>query len=211
MFGDPIENPKGWPRVELDEVLDGIDSGKSPVCLSRPATPGEWGVLKLSAVTYGRYNASENKALPEGTAPGQNLEVRPGDLLFSRKNTYSLVGAVVLVRETPKRMLLPDLIFRLRLGEPQMLTASYLHQLLMYPSKRKEVRSLAGGAAGSMPNISKGRLLKLRVEVPPMSLQEEYARVVERLEQHRRLIGAQLHCLEAGLDSLQATAFSARL
>src|SRR5690606_7827179 len=37
MFGDPVANPKGWARHALGDVLTGIDSGWSPVCLERPA------------------------------------------------------------------------------------------------------------------------------------------------------------------------------
>ena len=64
LFGDPVTNPKKWPRIEFGELLENIDSGWSPKCLDRPVTGKEWGVLKLGAVTWCEYNAMENKALP---------------------------------------------------------------------------------------------------------------------------------------------------
>lgn len=51
MFGDPVSNSKGWPQPALGDLLSGIESGWSPVCLDRPAEAEEWGVLKLGAVT----------------------------------------------------------------------------------------------------------------------------------------------------------------
>ncbi len=64
MFGDPVQNEMGWPRQRLREIVEEIDSGWSPVCLDRPAMDGEWGVLKLSAVTSCEYKEEEQKALP---------------------------------------------------------------------------------------------------------------------------------------------------
>src|SRR5437016_521950 len=93
LFGDPVANPMGWTRVPFGELLTKIDSGWSPTCLDRPVADDEWGVLKLGAVTWCEYNADENKALPPNVAPDPELEVKPGDLLFTRKNTYELVAA----------------------------------------------------------------------------------------------------------------------
>lgn len=182
MFGDPVNNTKGWPQVSLEEILDNIDSGKSPVCLERPAVEGEWGVLKLGAITRCTFNPKENKALPPHTAYEPNLEVKKGDLLFTRKNTYDLVAACAYVIETPPKLLLPDLIFRLRLKPTAPIIARYLQALLTHPGKRKSIQSLAGGAAGSMPNISKAKLKTVLIELPPKALQEQYEKSVKGIE-----------------------------
>src|SRR5205807_2492086 len=174
LFGDPVANQKGWRRMPFAELLTGIDSGWSPTCLDRPAVGDEWGVLKLGAVTWCEYNPTENKALPLHKKPDPNLEVKTGDLLFTRKNTYELVAACALVRETPPRLLMSDLIFRLRLRPDAPLDLCFLHHLLINPTKRREIQKLAGGSAGSMPNISKGRLQAALIEVPPLPLQGEF-------------------------------------
>ena len=109
LFGDPVANQKGWRRMPFAELLTGIDSGWSPTCLDRPVAGDEWGVLKLGAVTWCEYNPAENKALPLHMEPDPSLEVKRGDLLFTRKNTYELVAACALVRETPPRLLMSDL------------------------------------------------------------------------------------------------------
>ena len=111
MFGDPIANSKGWEITEIDQIVDAIESGWSPKCDSRIAEADEWGVLKLGAITWGTFNEQENKALLPDTIPKPELEVLSGDLLFTRKNTYELVGASVYVYQTRPKLLLPDLIF----------------------------------------------------------------------------------------------------
>lgn len=211
LFGDPHANPKGWPRVEFGELLAGIDSGWSPICLDRPTKGDEWGVLKLGAVTKCEYEAAENKALSPDTEPDYTIEVKAGDLLFARKNTYELVAACALVRETPPRLLMSDLIFRLRLQPDAGLDHSFLHQLLIYPTKRAAIQRLAGGSAGSMPNISKGRLRTILIEVPPMDLQREFSRRVAAVEKLKAAQRASLAELDALFASLQHRAFCGEL
>jgi type I restriction enzyme S subunit len=180
-FGDPQSNPKAWPLVKLGELLEGIDSGKSPRCHDRPKTENEWGVLRLSALKNALYDESDHKTLPETEQPDPRNEVRTGDLLISRKNTLELVGTPAYVWETRGRILLPDLIFRLRLRPDAGVHPLYLWALLRAPSMRRGLQLLASGTAASMPNISKERLRTLRVMVPPMRLQEAFAQRVRAL------------------------------
>jgi type I restriction enzyme S subunit len=211
LFGDPITNPKGWPRIEFGKMLDNIDSGWSPTCLDRPVADKEWGVLKLGAVTWCRYNSAENKALPPDVEPDSSIEVKAGDLLFARKNTYELVAACALVRETPPRLMMSDLMFRLRLRPDAKLDPTFLQQLLIYPTKRREIQKFAGGSAGSMPNISKARLKTTPIEAPPFSLQREFARRVVAVEALKTKHRASLAELDALFATLQHRAFRGEL
>ncbi|GAA4333632.1 hypothetical protein GCM10023165_08900 [Variovorax defluvii] len=182
MFGDPAGNPKGWPVFTLGELLEGIDSGKSPRCLDRPKTEDEWAVLRLSALRNGLYNESEHKTLPPGEAPDARWEVRAGDLLFVRKNAPEFVGTPAYVWHTRGRILMPDLIFRLRPRPEAGLNPLYLWALLRTPAVRQRLRVLASGTAASMPNISKERLRTLKVMLPPIHLQEAFARRMAGLQ-----------------------------
>lgn len=185
MFGDPVTNPMGWEIRPLGKLLTTIDSGVSPVCQERPALDKEWGILKLGAVTTCNYLETENKAITYKTSPRMELEVKSGDLLFSRKNTYDLVGACAYVHHTRPKLMLPDLIFRLQIEDKKELDPIYLWQLLIFPTKRKMVQRLAGGSAGSMPNISKGRLNTVEIPLPSPELQSKFACVVRQAERLR--------------------------
>ena len=211
MFGDPVTNPKKWGRVPFGDLLSVIESGRSPNCLDRPAEEGEWGVLKLGAVTWCEYNPYENKALPSNEQPDEALEVKPGDLLFTRKNTYELVAACALVRSTPSQLLLPDLIFRFRLRSEAPIDSCFLHQLLINPMKRREIQKLASGSASSMPNISKTKLQTVLIETPPLSLQQEFAQRVEAIEGLKTTHRESLAHLDALFASLQHRAFQGEL
>ena len=63
--GDKLDVTAGhYPVVALGDVIADLANGWSPKCLDRPVQGEEWGVLKLGAVSFGAFNAEENKALP---------------------------------------------------------------------------------------------------------------------------------------------------
>jgi type I restriction enzyme S subunit len=210
-FGDPAVNDRRWPRKPLGELLVSIDSGWSPVCLDRPAEDDEWGVLKLGAVTTCEYDDSQQKALPTTTEPRPELEVRPNDILFTRKNTYDLVAACALVGQTRPKLMLSDLVFRLKLKADAPIAPSYLQRLLTAPSKRREIQKMAGGSAGSMPNISKAKLSTALIEIPPVALQRAFAHRISIARQLRNQQRDGLVGLDQLFASLQHRAFRGEL
>ncbi|WP_406455239.1 restriction endonuclease subunit S [Streptomyces sp. NBC_00876] len=211
MFGDPVANPHGWQRMKMKDFLIRIDSGKSPQCLDRPAGVGEWGVLKLGAVTKCVYAPGENKALPGEAVADPRHEVKQGDLLFTRKNTPDLVAASVYVRSTPPRLLLPDLIFRLVVREDSLVNKVFLHHLLTFPAVRKKLQGLASGSAASMLNISKAKLLEFECQIPGSRLQEDFAIRIEAIEEWRAKHLTHLAALDELFESLQQRAFAGQL
>ena len=211
MFGDPVTNPFGWRKVPLSKLLDRIDSGKSPVCEPERPSDGQWGVLKAGAVTYCEYDPDAVKTLPKDVPPHSHSEVKVGDVLFARKNTHALVAACAYVRSTPDRRLLSDLIFRLVIDEDVELDPQYLQQVLVSSRQRREVQKLAGGAAGSMPNISKSKLMGVEIPVPDIQTQLIFGERVDKVLVGRDKLqgsGAELDTLFA---SLQQRAFAGEL
>lgn len=211
MFGDPVRNEKGWDKKQFSELLDDIESGKSPKCEAREAAADEWGVLKLGAVTRCRFDENENKALPQDVLPSVRDEVKAGDLLFSRKNTYDLVAACAYVFKARPKLLTPDLIFRFVFKKNAEINPIFIWKLLICDSQRKRIQSLAAGAAGSMPNISKANLKTVLLPIPPWPLQNQFATIVEKVEGIKSLYQQSLTDLEALYGALSQQAFRGEL
>ena len=207
MFGDPIQNERGWEKIRFGHLLADIESGKSPKCEARRASDGEWGVLKLGAITKCSYNDQENKALPKSVQPVVRHEVQTGDLLFSRKNTYSLVAACAYVYASKPKLLLPDLIFRFVFRDDALINPIYMWKLLTAETQRRAIQSLASGAAGSMPNISKTNLKEVLLPIPPLPLQEKFSVIVEKIEALKSRYQQCLHDLETLYSSISQQAF----
>lgn len=196
--------------VPLGEVVPSIDSGVSPVAESRAAVGDEWGVLKLGAVTYGKFRPWENKAFLGDASFLRRHEVKDGDVLMTRKNTPELVGAVVFVRDVPPRLAIPDLVFRLNIDH-ERLDGAYVQALLMSRRMRRRVRGLASGSAASMSNISKSRLSALWIPVPPLALQQQFAAKVEAIHAERARVARALEADDELFAALQHRAFRGEL
>lgn len=100
--------PTGWQWVCLQELLVRIEAGKNFRCEERPPTLSEYGIVKVSAVTWGTYDESESKTIVDLDRIDLDYLIKPGDFLFSRANTIGLVGACVIVHDTHRKLLLID-------------------------------------------------------------------------------------------------------
>ena len=183
LFEDPISNPMKWDICQLDECLERIDNGKSFICSDKPRIGDNPAILKLSAATYGDYRPNENKALLDESLFVESSEVHAGDLLFTRKNTPELVGTAAYVQNTPPKLMMPDLIFRLVPNEK--VNAVFLWQLINCKEFRPVIQAISGGSAKSMSNISKERLGKIKVICPPRELQDSLIPFVEQTDKSK--------------------------
>jgi type I restriction enzyme S subunit len=101
--------PVEWNVVPISHVIDRIDAGWSPSCEDVTPGQGEWGVLKVSAISSGFFNPNESKRLPVELLPLPELEVKKGDVLLSRANGVTeLVGRCVYVDATPSKLMLSE-------------------------------------------------------------------------------------------------------
>ncbi len=171
--------PPGWARATLGDLLIAIEAGKSFACQSRPAGPGEWGVIKVSAMTWGAFRENENKAIIPGTEINASYEISPGDILLSRANTQEYVGASVLVGSVRPRLLLSDK--SLRLVSAVGINRRWLAYLLSSPAVRSVISARASGTKHSMRNISQQTLREIEVRVPPAAEQERIVALLDDL------------------------------
>lgn len=194
MFGNPSNNSLGFPYEPLSNCLLSIENGKSFVCSNDMRQEENPAILKLSAVTYGVYQQDENKAILDSSMFVKSAEVHKGDLLFTRKNTPELVGMCAYVNDTAPNLMMPDLIFRLNTNEK--INKIFLWKLINHEFFRGKIQNIATGSAKSMSNISKERLEKLEIILPPLHLQNDFAALVERVDQQKQTIQQSLEKLE---------------
>ena len=183
MFGDPIKNPLGWPTMTLEQATEDIVSGQ---CLNGDAgqlQPGQKAVLKVSAVTYGVFDANEYKVLRDIKQIVKGIYPQKGDLLFSRANTREYVGATALIDQDYPDLMLPDKLWKLIFKQEIM--PVFAKQFLSHPEVRKVLSAMATGTSGSMYNISMEKLKRLEIIVPNMNRQKEYIRFVDQSDKSK--------------------------
>ncbi len=133
----------------LQDLLFGIEAGLNLKCEERPPINDEAGLVKISAVTWGRFNEEASKTLPKGAAINERHRIRPGDLLISRANTIELVGACVIVGPVRKRLYLSDKVLRLVVHEA---AKRWINYALKAPQLRQAIEAASTGNQLSLRN-----------------------------------------------------------
>lgn len=172
--------PPNWANATLGDVITGFEAGRNLRAASSPATATEFGVLKISAVSWGRFQPHENKALLPGDRPMARELVRKGDLLISRANTTELVGAPVLVDRDYENLMLPDKILRVKYNE-RIVDPRYLLYALRTAKARRYIEEQATGTSDSMRNLSQPKLSAIPIPVAPLAEQKRIADKLDRL------------------------------
>jgi type I restriction enzyme S subunit len=186
----PSNAPRGWVWTHLGRLVAHSDAGWSPKTRDLPRSGDEWGILKVSAVSWDKFRAWENKQVLPGTQPRLQAEVKQGDFLISRANTAELIARAVLVDEPPFKLMMSDKIVRLRLS------ADINHRFVWIVNNyadfaREHYVRHASGVSPSMKNVSRDVILSLPFPLPPLA------------EQHR--IVAKVDVLMALCDRLETS------
>jgi type I restriction enzyme S subunit len=173
------------------------DAGWSPKTQDHPRSGDEWGVLKVSAVSWDKFRAWENKQVLPGTEPRLQAEVKQGDFLISRANTAELIARAVLVAEPPFKLMMSDKIVRLRLS------ADINHRFVWIVNNyadfaREHYIQHASGVSPSMKNVSRDVILSLPLPLPPLA---EQHRIVAKVDELMALCDR----LEASLTATAST------
>lgn len=203
----------GGTEVPLSDLIEDISAGKSFGAASAPASDDEWGIVKVSAMTWGEFNPLENKAVTDVSRVDPRFEIREGDLLVSRANTAEYVGSSVLVGPVRPKLLLSDK--SLRVTPRATVETEWLWRALQAPSARKQITALATGTKDSMRNISQAALKQVKLPRADHSDQAAALKAFGEVEQAtadlRQEIVAGEKRLGALRRSLLAAAFSGRL
>ena len=166
------EQAHSWPLARLGDLVADLENGWSPKCHNHPAREGKWGVLKLGAVSFGTFNAAENKELPTSLKPRPEYEIKAGNVLISRANVVRYVGACVHVEATPPQLLLCDKIFRVRFQPNSILLQRFLAEAMKLHTVREHIESCLTGTSPTMKNISKPALLDISFPLPDLVTQQ---------------------------------------
>jgi len=209
MFGDPVRNPMGWCVKKIKEVIVDIQAGWSVNGESKPRLKNEFAVLKVSAVTSGVFLPNECKVINEKDLK-KIVTPEKRDVLFSRANTLELVGATCLITENYPFLLLPDKLWKIKV-EKKYILPEYLKFVLSHSAIRKKISALSTGTSGSMYNISMKKFSLINITVPPIEIQDEFVKIVEKDEQIRKYQIQSSQHIEDLFNALMQQAFRGEL
>lgn len=195
-----------WPLVESSQIIVGMRNGISPSAKGK--IPGR--VLTLSAVTGGEFDPSQAKDAMFSSRPAPNQHVRRGHLLICRGNgNISLVGRAVVAQEDHPGLVIPDTVIGAELDTSQVVP-TYFAAAWQQRSTRNQIESSARTTSG-IHKVNQQTLGEVRIPLPPISVQKEFAERVANVRSFERRLRAHALSIHAMVASLQSRAFSGRL
>ena len=173
----PFEIPEGWKWVRLGEIIkDSPRNGYSPKAVDFE-TPIK--TLKLGAVTYGIFDASEFKYINEEIPKDAHCWLKNGDILIERSNSIEYVGICAIYTGKDDEFMYLDLLMRFRTQD--ILSKQYIHTALISPFNRSYFMNSAKGAQKTMPKINQDCVVNTMIPLPPLKEQDAIVNKVETL------------------------------
>ena len=194
MFGEISDNSMNWDCFTIGKLISTIESGWSGNGKQREKHADEIAVLKVSAVTKGYFIPTECKVLDDQHNIKKYVYPQKGDILFSRANTKEMVGATVLIKKDYPDLILPDKLWKIRFCTD--VNPIYMKHVLSTTTVRNAFSAASTGTSGSMYNVSMEKFKGVIIPVPPLSVQNQFAAFVERVDQQKQTVQQSLDKLE---------------
>lgn len=190
IFGEPDENPKHWQEDELSHHLKVIGGYAFK---SDGFTDEGIPVLRIGNINPGHFLPVNMVYWPDDLALAR-YKVFPGDLVMSLTGTVGKddYGNVCILGADYDEYYLNQR--NAKLSIEKSLNKCYFSELLKFPRIKKRLTGISRGIRQA--NISNKDILTLRVPMPPIELQEQFAAFVEQTEKTKIIISHSLEKLE---------------
>ena len=175
MFGDPIENDKGWKTSPIKDVApQQVYKGNVP-CVN-----GKYWLLNLDVVVSNTGEVLQKCYFELSEIGNSTITFSPENVLYSKLRPY--LNKVVLPNDigyaTSELIpLCPNKDFLDRVFLAHLLRSS---QFVTYISNKV--------AGAKMPRVSMGEFRTFPVMLPPLALQQDFASKIESIEKQKELI-----------------------
>ena len=201
MFGDPVQNPKGWvkkPFLSMGNCKNGMnfhyeDVGIEIHCL------GVGDFKDLTVID----NAEKLPKVSLNKMPSEEYLLKDGDIVFVRSNgNKALVGRSVAVYPSNVPTTFSGFCIRYRKTDDAIL-APYLLRVLKADSMRQKMV----GRGANIQNLNQQILETLEIPVPSIELQNQFAAFVQQTDKLELAVQKSLEKLEILKKSLMQQYF----
>ena len=201
MFGDPINNNKNWPIVKIDTVTNVISGGT-------PSTkiPEYWDgdIVWLTPKDLSGYNSvyiskGERNITDLGYKKSSAQIMPKGSVLFTSRAPigYVAIADTDLCTNQGFKSFVPSMDIK----------SEYLYQLLKM--MKPKILNMASGAV--FKEISGSKIKELKIPLPNIELQNQFATKVQEIEEYIKSQQAELENAKIMFQSLLHHSFTGEL
>ncbi len=198
MFGDPVANDKGWEIKKLQDICNKIGSGATPRGGNKSYKSEGISLIRSMNVYNNMFNYKDLAFIDEEQATAlSNVEVYANDVLLN------ITGASVA-----RCCIVPDDVLPARVNQhvcilrPTSSVGSlFLNYIITNTSFQIFLLATAKSKAATREALPKNIIDNLFIPLPPLPLQQAFAKRIEAIEQQKQLISSEIKDLETLLAS----------
>ncbi|MDD4000552.1 MAG: restriction endonuclease subunit S, partial [Bacilli bacterium] len=183
MFGDPVSNEKGWEVKELIDITKKIGSGSTPTGGKKSYNLTGISLIRSLNIHDNLFKYDNLAFINDLQAKKlNNVTVLENDVLFNITGASVCRCTIVPNDVVPARVNQHVAIIRVK---ETKLTPHFLSYLLTNSSEKTLLLKLAKQNGATREAITKDQLEKISLIVPPISLQNQFTKIIENIEQQK--------------------------
>ena len=208
MFGNPVTNPKGWETHLLGNLtVEGLQNGLYK-------TSSDYGegtpILRIDAFYNGRVTKLDSlKRVRISLAEQETYGLQKDDIVINRVNSIEYLGKSALIPKLIEPVVFESNMIRFRLDR-KYTCPRFIVEFLQSSFIKSQIRTGTKDAV-NQSSINQQDVKAFQIRVPPLPLQQEFARRVEAIESLKTTHRESLAQLNALFASLQHRAFRGEL
>jgi type I restriction enzyme S subunit len=206
MFGDPVRNERGWDIIEFGVIICETKNGLYKTeKFQGKGTP----ILRMYNIYKNRIVLDKYHLITITDNEFEQYQVKPGDILFNRVNSPIWLGKSAVIPKDIGKFVFESKNIRIRVDTSKA-DPEYIVWYLSTPAGREEILKRAK-AAVNQSTVNNTDLREFRMLLPPLALQQQFARVVQDVERIRERQVASGKEIEGLCEGLMARAFAGEL
>ena len=198
MFGDPVENEKGWEVHLLKALCTKIGSGATPKGGSESYKEEGTSLIRSLNIHNNEFKFKDLAYIDDDQADSlNNVIVQGNDVLLNITGASVARCCIVPTEVLPARVNQHVCILR----HGNLIDAKYLNRLLTNDNYQQLLQRLAKSKAATREALPKSIVDKLSIPLPPLPLQRLFAQRIGQIEREKSEVQKSIQDLETLLAS----------
>lgn len=185
MFGDPIANEKGWEVRKLGECFPYMKNGAN---IKQERGAEGIPITRIETLSGGVFNRDRlGYANILSVGKYDKNVLNDGDILMSHINSKAYIGRAVVYHKVPGEAIIHGMNLLRLIAERTLISPVFAEQFFKTDYFKKQIASIRKDAV-NQSSVATGDLKALKVVLPPLDIQNEFARKIEAIEKQKELV-----------------------